>query len=375
MLPSPAMVASPLLGNTFIAPPPHELLLPEGFRFLHGQVIAPFTIAYETFGELNEEKSNAILVCHALSASSHVAGKYDPSEEKAGWWDGLVGFGKGIDLAKYFVICANIPGSCFGTTSPSSMDPRTNRQYGSRYPVVTIEDMVNAEKLVVDHLGIRSLRAVAGGSLGGMQVLMWAACFPEMMESLITMAAGAAVPVQGVAWHIIGRKIIEADARFQGGDYYDEARPLRGLEVARMVGHMTYLSARALQSKFGRRRRGTTRQFEIDSYFEHQGKKFAGIYDANSYIRVQAAMDEMDLTEQYGTLEAAFARLRAPALLVSFDTDWLFPVSEVEKVEEAMKANGIDVTHRRVSSPNGHDTFLIDYDLITPPVVDFLARS
>jgi homoserine O-acetyltransferase len=375
MLPSSAMLAPPLSGNTFIAPPPHKLLLSEGFRFLHGQVIAPFTIAYETFGELNGERSNAILVCHALSASSHVAGKYDPSDEKAGWWDGLVGFGKGIDLAKYFVICVNIPGSCFGTTSPSSMDPDTNRRYGSRYPVVTIEDMVNAEKLVVDHLGIRSLRAVAGGSLGGMQVLMWAACFPEMMESLITMAAGAAVPVQGIAWHIIGRKIIEADARFRGGDYYDEPQQLRGLEVARMVGHMTYLSARALQSKFGRRRRGTTRQFEIDSYFEHQGKKFAGIYDANSYIRVQAAMDEMDLSEQYGTLEAAFARLHAPALLVSFDTDWLFPVSDVEKVEEAMKANGIDVTHRRVSSPNGHDTFLIDYDLITPPVVDFLARS
>jgi homoserine O-acetyltransferase len=359
--------------DTFITPPPRQLLLTEGFRFLHGQLIAPFTLTYETFGELNEDRSNAILVCHALSSSSHVAGKYDPSDDKAGWWDGLVGFGKGIDLARYFVVCVNIPGSCFGTTSPSTVDPGTGRPYGSRYPVVTIEDMVHAEKRVVEHLGIEHLQAVAGGSLGGMQVLMWAACFPEMTGSLIAMAAGAAVPVQGIAWHIIGRKIIEADAAFKGGDYYDEPHSLRGLQVARMVGHMTYLSAQALQSKFGRRRRGTTRQFEIDSYFEYQGKKFAGIYDANSYIRVQAAMDEMDLGEQYGTLETAFARFKDRALLISFDTDWLFPVSEVEKVEDAMRSNGIDVIHQRLSSPNGHDTFLIDYDLITPPVVEFLA--
>jgi homoserine O-acetyltransferase/O-succinyltransferase len=368
------MVPPQLPGNTFITRPLQQLLPPDGFRFQHGQTIAPFTIAYETFGELNEERSNAILVCHALSASSHVAGKYDPSDEKAGWWDGLVGYGKGIDLAKYFVICVNIPGSCFGTTSPSSIDPGTGRRYGSRYPVVTIEDMIHAEKRVVDHLGIERLLAVAGGSLGGMQVLMWAVCYPGMVGSLITMAAGAAVPVQGIAWHIIGRKIIEADAAFKGGDYYDGPHKLRGLEVARMVGHMTYLSARALQTKFGRRRRGTTRQFEIDSYFEYQGRKFAGTYDANSYVRVQAAMDEMDLAEQYGSLEAAFAEFRSPALLISFDTDWLFPVSDVEKVEDAMKTNGIDVTHRRLSSPNGHDTFLIDYELITPPVTEFLAR-
>jgi len=351
-----------------------QLLLPDGFRFQHGHTIAPVTIAYETFGVLNEERSNAILVCHALSASAHVAGKYDPGDEKAGWWDGLVGYGKGIDLAKYFVICVNIPGSCFGTTSPSSVDPGTGRRYGSQYPVVTIEDMIQAEKRIVDHLGIERLLAVAGGSLGGMQVLMWAVRYPGMVGSLITMAAGAAVPVQGIAWHIIGRKIIEADAAFKGGDYYDEPHKLRGLEVARMVGHMTYLSTRALQTKFGRRRRGTTRQFEIDSYFEYQGRKFAGTYDANSYVRVQAAMDEMDLAEQYGSLEAAFAEFRSPALLISFDTDWLFPVSDIEKVEDAMKTNGIDVTHRRLSSPNGHDTFLIDYELITPPVTEFLAR-
>jgi homoserine O-acetyltransferase len=360
--------------DSFIAAPPKELLLEEGFRFQHGEVIAPFRIVYETFGELNADKSNAILVCHALSASAHAAGRYtNAADEKPGWWDGLIGYGKGIDLEKYFVICANLPGSPFGTTAPQSIDPATGKPYGSRYPWPTIEDMVHSQKLLLDRLGIPRLRCVAGGSLGGMQVLMWAALYPELADSLIAMATGCAVPVQGIAWHIIGRKIIESDTHFLGGDYYDNPEPLRGLQVARMVGHMTYLSSEALQRKFGRRRRGTTRQFEIDSYFEYQGRKFAGQYDANSYIRVQAAMDEMDLAEQFGTLEAAFAKWRGRSLLVSFDTDWLFPVAEAERVDAAMRANGVDVRHEPIVSTNGHDTFLIDYDLITPPVREFLA--
>jgi homoserine O-acetyltransferase/O-succinyltransferase len=362
-----------LLQNTFLAAPPQELVLRDGFRFIHGQTIAPFTIVYETFGELNAAKSNAILVCHALSASAHAAGKYhDAEDEKPGWWDGLIGYGKGIDLEKHFVICANLPGSPYGTTAPASVDPSTGKPYGSRYPWPTIEDMVHSQKQLLDHLGITHLQSVAGGSLGGMQVLMWCALYPDFMDSIIAMATGAAVPVHGIAWHIIGRKIIEADARFNGGDYYDHPEPLRGLQVARMVGHMTYLSAQALQTKFGRRRRGNTRQFEIDSYFEYQGKKFAAQYDANSYIRVQAAMDEMDLAEQYGSLAGALEKWRGRSLLVSFDTDWLFPVAEVDRVEAAMQANGVDVRHERIASPNGHDTFLIDYDLITPPVREFL---
>ncbi len=363
-----------ILNNTFVAAPPRQLVLAEGFRFTHGQTIAPFTIQYETFGELNAEKSNAILVCHALSASAHAAGKYtDAEDERPGWWDGLVGYGKGIDLDKYFVICANIPGSCYGTTAPSWIEPGTGKPYGSKYPWPTIEDMVHSQKILLDRLGITHLLAIAGGSLGGMQVLMWTACYPDFMDSIITMAAGAAVPVQGIAWHVIGRKMIESDARFNGGDYYDNPEPLRGLQIARMVGHMTYLSAHALQSKFGRRRRGSTRQFEIDSYFEYQGRKFASQYDANSYIRVQAAMDEMDLEEQHGSLQAAFGKWRGRTLLISFDTDWLFPVSDVDRVENAMVGNGTPAHHERLSSPNGHDTFLIDYELITPPVKTFLA--
>ena len=362
-----------LLENTFITAPPRELVLQDGFKFTHGETIAPFTIVYETFGELNADKSNAILVCHALSASAHCAGKYAEDEERAGWWDGLVGYGKGIDLEKHFVVCVNFPGSPFGTTAPFSIDPATRKPYGSRYPWPTIEDMVVSQKRVLDHLGIKHLRSIAGGSLGGMQVLMWCAMHPGFMDSIITMASGPAVPVTGIAWHLIGRKIIEADARFHGGDYYDETEPLRGLEVARMVGHMTYLSQQSLQRKFGRRRRGNTRQFEIDSYFEYQGKKFATAYDANSYIRVQAAMDEMDLEEQYGSLESAFANWRGKSLLISFDTDWLFPIAAIEGVESAMRSLGIPVQHERMSSPNGHDTFLIDYDLITEPVRRFLG--
>jgi homoserine O-acetyltransferase len=362
-----------LIGNTFLSDPPKQLVLEKGFRFRHGQTIAPFTIVYETFGDLNADKSNVILVCHALSPSAHVAGKYTSAdEEKPGWWDGLVGYGKGIDLNKYFVVCVNIPGSPFGTTSPASVDPRSGGPYGSHYPWPAIEDMVESQKLILEHLGITHLRAIAGGSLGGMQVLMWCALYPKMAEAVIGMATGAAVPVEGVAWHIVGRKIIEADLRFRGGDYYDDPVPLRGLEVARMVGHMTYLSTHALQTKFGRRRRANTRQFEIESYFEHQGKKFATFYDANSYLRVQAAMDEMDLEEQYGTLQSAFRNWRGRTLMISFDTDWLFPPEESEAVVGSMRSLGTDARHLRLLSNNGHDSFLIDYDLITSPVREFL---
>jgi homoserine O-acetyltransferase len=363
-------------GDSFVADAPRALVLEEGFRFAHGQTIAPFTIVYETFGELNADRSNAILVCHALSASAHAAGRYGATDdEKPGWWDGLVGYGKAIDLEQFFVVCVNLPGSPFGTTAPASIDPATGTPYGSRYPWPTIQDMVESQRLVLEHLGITHLRAIAGGSLGGMQVLMWAAMYPDFADAIVAMASGPAVPVTGIAWHILGRKIIETDQRFRGGDYYDQPESLRGLQVARMLGHMTYLSQEALQRKFGRRRRGATRQFEIDSYFEYQGKKFAALYDANSYIRVQAAMDEMDLVEQYGDLKTAFARWRGRALLVSFDTDWLFPPDESERVAAAMRDSGTSATHLEITSTNGHDTFLIDFALIEGLVRGFLSEE
>jgi homoserine O-acetyltransferase len=365
-------VSVTLTGDTFLSDPPRTLEL-AGFRFHHGDEIGPFTIVYETFGELNADRSNAILVCHALSPGAHAAGKYTLEDARPGWWDGMIGYGKGIDLERYFVVCVNFPGSPWGTTGPATIDPRTGKPFGSRYPWVTVEDMVASQRLVADHLGIARFHAVAGSSLGGMQVLSWAACHPERVGAVICMAAAASVPVASVAWHLIGRKLIQSDPAFRGGDYYESTDPLRGLQVARMVGHMTYLSDDALESKFGRKRRGGTRQFEIDSYLEYQGQKFATSYDANSYIRVQAAMDEMDLDEQFGSLELAFKDLRAKTLLVSFDTDWLFPTREVEKVHDAMRSIGIHAEHVRVETPNGHDAFLLDYHLITPVVRDLLA--
>ncbi len=361
-----------LTGDTFLSDPPNSLVIDAGFRFTHGGVIAPFTIVYETFGELDATRSNAILVCHALSPGAHVAGKYASDDVKAGWWDGLVGYGKGIDLAKHFVVCVNFPGSPWGTTAPSSIDPATGEAYGSRYPWVTVQDMVESQRLVVDHLGIEKLQAIAGSSLGGMEVLMWAALYPERIGAVICLAAAASVPVASVAWHLIGRKLVQSDPAFQGGDYYGTADSLRGLQLARMVGHMTYLSNEALEAKFGRKRRGGTRQFEVDSYLEHQAQKFASSYDANSYIRVQAAMDEMDLDEQFGSIDVAFAKLRAKVLLISFDTDWLFPTTELVRIQHAMRRAGVDATHVEIGTPNGHDAFLIDYPLITPPIREFL---
>ena len=357
---------------SFIADPPKQLVLADGFRFLHGPVIAPFTIVYETFGTLNEARSNAILVCHALTPGAHAAGKYHHDDAKAGWWDGMIGYGKGIDLDRHFVVCVNFPGSPWGTTGPRSIDPTTGQPYGSRYPQVTVEDMVESQRLVADHLGIETWRSVVGSSLGGMQVLMWAALYPARVGSLVCMAAAAAVPVAAVAWHSIGRKLIQADPAFNNGDYYERADSLRGLQLARMVAHMTYLSDEAMEAKFGRRRRGGTRQFEVDSYLEYQGQRFAASYDANSYIRVQAAMDEMDLDEQFGSLATAFANYRGKALLVSFDTDWLFPVADCERVHVGMREAKVHVTHLVIGTPNGHDAFLVDYDLITPPVRAFL---
>src|ERR1041384_5516603 len=368
-----SIAPTPRSEATFICKPPTRLELEGGFAFHHGERITPFSIVYETYGELAADRDNALLVCHALSPGAHAAGKYAPTDPAAGWWDGLVGYGKGIDLADHFVVCVNFPGSPWGTTGPATPDPATGAPYGSRYPWVTVEDMVESQRQVADHRGIARWKAVAGGSLGGMQVLMWAALYPERVGAVICMAGAAAVPVASVAWHLIGRNVIQSDPAFRGGDYYGTGETQRGLQLARMVGHMTYLSEAALETKFGRRRRGGTRQFEVDSYLEYQASKFAASYDATSYLRVQAAMDEMDLEEKFGSLTAAFHAFRAPALLMSFDTDWLFPASEMRRIHAAMRAARIDAHHVEIATPNGHDAFLVDYPLITPPVRDFLA--
>jgi len=285
----------------------------------------------------------------------------------------MFGPGRALDPTRSFIVCVNVLGGCQGSTGPASLDPDTGKPYGSSFPVVTIRDMVRTQALLADHLGVRAWQAVVGGSMGGMQALEWAVMFPERVRSLVALATTAAASAQQIAWSMVGRRAILVDPNFAGGDYYDHEDPLRGLQVARMLGHMTYLSQEALQRKFGRRRRGATRQFEIDSYFEYQGKKFAALYDANSYIRVQAAMDEMDLEEQYGDLQSAFARWRGRTLIVSFDTDWLFPPTESERVATAMRQAGTPATHIEIASANGHDTFLIDFHLIDDLVRQFLG--
>lgn len=367
-------MVSRISENTFLCGPQKTLVLPDGFRFHDGGRVAPFTIVYETYGELSPERDNAVLVCHALSTGAHAAGKYAPEDIKAGWWDGMIGYGKGIDLNKYFVVCVNFPGSPWGTTGPPSVNPATGQPYGSTYPKIWVEDMIESQRIIGDYLGIPKWRCVVGSSLGGMETLMWAALHPDRVGSLICMAAAAAVPVASVAWHLIGRKMIMSDPAFANGDYYGDGRPLRGLQLARMVGHMTYRSGEGLEKKFGRKRRGGTRQFEVDSYLEYQAEKFAATYDANCYIRVQSAMDEMDLEEQFGSLDAAFRGFKGGrALLVSFDTDWLFPPSETQRIHQAMRGAGVNSQHLEITTPNGHDAFLVDYHLITPPIADFLA--
>ncbi len=281
----------------------------------------------------------------------------------------MIGFDKGIDLSRWFVVCVNFPRVRGEPPPRTPWIPRRGPRTARAIRGIIVEDMVESQRLVADHLGIDTFAAIAGSSLGGMEVLMWTALHPERARSIICMAAAAAVPVASVAWHLIGRKLIQADPAFNGGDYYDRKGNVRGLELARMVGHMTYLSNEAMEAKFGRRRRGGTRQFEVDSYLEHQAQRFAGAYDANSYIRVQAAMDAMDLEEQFGSLAKAFERFRGKALLISFDTDWLFPSKAVTRILEAMH----DARHLVISTPNGHDAFLVDYHLVNPPVREFLA--
>lgn len=359
--------------DSFPAAAPRKLVLDHGFQFKNGTIITPFAVAYETYGELNADKSNAILVCHPLSKGPHAAGyRVCNGKEVHGWWDGLIGYGKAIDLNKFFVICCNVPGSCFGTTSPASVDPRSGRPWGSRYPWPTISDMVEADRLVIRSMGIHRLHAVVGGSFGGMRTLAWAAYNPEQVVSIAAMACGSAVPIESLAWHFIARQVVEADAAFHNGDYYDTPHALRGLQIARMVGHMTYLSQQALVTRFGKPGGTAERQGELRSYLEYMGQRFASQYDANSYLRILSAMDEMDLARQHGSLECAFKNWQGRTLLLSFDTDRLFPIREAELVERAISKLNRSVIHSRISTRNAHDAFLIDYPLISQPVVAFL---
>jgi homoserine O-acetyltransferase len=333
-----------------------------------GAEIGPITVAYQTYGTLNAEKSNAVLVCHALTGDQYVAEPH-PVTGKPGWWSLMVGPGKPLDTDRYFIICANALGGCMGTTGPKEIDPRTGERYGLNFPVITVADMVRAQKLLIEHLGIEQLFCVVGGSMGGMEVLQWAVSYPEVVYSAVPIAAAARHSAQNIAFHEVGRQAIMADPEWRGGRYYSfGVRPTRGLSVARMAAHITYLSEAALHRKFGRSLQdrkelsfGFDADFQVESYLRHQGISFVDRFDANSYLYMTRAMDYFDLALEYGgSLPDAFRGTPTRYCVISFSSDWLFPTSESRAVVHALNAVAANVSFVEIESDKGHDAFLLE---------------
>jgi len=348
-----------------------------------GGALSPVEIAYETYGVLNPDRSNAILICHALTGDQHVASTH-PITGKPGWWTRMVGAGKPIDPGRHFIICANVLGSCLGSSGPATINPATGVPFAMRFPVITIRDMVRAQGMLLDHLGVPTLAAVVGGSMGGMQVLEWAATYPGRVRSALVIAATARHSAQNIAFHEVGRQAIMADPKWRGGDYYaDGDPPAAGLAVARMAAHITYLSEAGLTEKFGRRLQsrdaksfGFDADFQVESYLRHQGISFVDRFDANSYLYITRAMDYYDIAEEHGGLLAnAFKATRTRFCIVSFDTDWLYPTAESRAIVHALNAAGAPVSFVELSSPFGHDAFLLDMPELNRVVDGFLRAG
>ena len=333
-----------------------------------GASIADYTLVYETYGSLNPERSNAVLVCHALNASHHVAGTYAGEPKSAGWWDNMVGPGKPLDTDKFFVIGVNNLGSCFGSTGPMHTDPDTGKPYGANFPVVTVEDWVHAQARLADALGIDQWAAVMGGSLGGMQALAWSLLYPERLRHCVVIASTAKLSAQNIAFNDVARQAILSDPDFHGGDYYAHGVvPKSGLRVARMIGHITYLSNDDMAEKFGRDLRNGGYQFgfgvdfEIESYLRYQGDKFSEYFDANTYLLITKALDYFDPARDFdGDLTKALAATRADFLLVSFSTDWRFSPARSREMVQALVNNRRRVTYAEIDAPHGHDAFLLE---------------
>lgn len=352
-----------------------------------GRTLNHVTVAYETFGTLSEQGDNAVLICHALSGDAHVAaGVDDHGSPRPGWWDVLIGPGKAIDTDRYFVICTNVLGGCSGTTGPGSLDPETGRQFGLRFPLVTIEDMVDVQASLIDGLGIDRLCAVVGGSMGGMQALAWALRYPDRVAGVVPIATTWRLGAQAIAFNEVGRTAILGDPAFNNGDYYEGGQPHHGLGIARMVGHITYLSDESMRAKFGRRLHTRddhafefVTEFEVESYLAYQGQKFVERFDANTYLYMTKAMDYFDLCASSADLEQAFQGSPVRYLLMSFSSDWLFPSYQVREIVDALQCVGADVTFAEVESPYGHDAFLLEPeaqgDLIAPFLGSLLERS
>ena len=366
---------------------PHSLLVRFGpdrpLKLDAGVDLSPFQIAYQTYGQLNAARSNAVLICHALTGDQHVANVH-PVTDKPGWWETMVGPGKPIDTGRYFVICVNVVGACMGTTGPASANPRTGKPWGLDFPVITIRDMVRAQAMLLDHLGIDSLFAVTGGSMGGMQVLQWAASYPERVFAALPIATGARHSAQNIAFHEVGRQAVMADPDWRGGRYLIEGtNPRRGLAVARMGAHITYLSDIALHRKFGRKLQDRSNptfsfdaDFEVESYLRHQGITFVERFDANSYLYLTRAMDYFDLAADYGgVLANAFKGAETWFCLISFTSDWLFPTPESRAVMHALNAAGARVSFAEIETDKGHDAFLLEEAELFATVRGFLEGA
>jgi homoserine O-acetyltransferase len=348
-----------------------------------GVDLTPFQIAYQTYGTLNAARSNAVLICHALTGDQHVANVH-PLTGKAGWWETMVGPGRPIDTDRYFVICPNVLGACMGTTGPSSTNPATGKPWGLDFPVTTVRDMVRAQAMLLDHLGIDSLFAVAGGSLGGMQVLQWTASYPDRVFAALPVATATRHSAQNIAFHEVGRQAVMADPEWRGGRYLLEGtNPRRGLAVARMGAHITYLSDAALHRKFGRRLQERSNptfsfdaDFEVESYLRHQGISFVERFDANCYLYLTRAMDYFDLAADYdGVLARAFKGTRTRFCVISFTSDWLFPTSDSRAIVHALNAASARVSFAEIVTDKGHDAFLLDEPELFAIVRGFLDAA
>lgn len=378
--------------------------LPHPVQLDCGRELAPVRVAYETYGELSPERDNVILVCHALSGDAHAAGVSPAPQEASardgfaaedrdgsaskglGWWDGMIGPGKAFDTDRYFVVSTNLLGGCRGTTGPSSTDPSTGAAYGSDFPVVTVADMVRTERAFLHELGIDRLAAVAGGSLGGMQALEWAVLFPDQVDNIVVIASTHALQPQGVAWNAIAREAIRADPDWQGGHYEGTGRkPDAGMGVARMIGHITYLSGQALEGKFHRRLQDADDvrytidqpEFEVESYLRHQADSFVKRFDANTYLYTSRALTYFDLAREHGggSLEAALEGVSARTLLIAFSSDWLYPPEASQELATALSSLGKPVELHVIDAPYGHDCFLLEEARQTPLIRDFLAST
>ncbi len=337
------------------------------------------TLAYETYGTLNEQKSNAVLVLHAFSGDAHAAG-WHKGDKEPGWWDDLIGPGKGIDTDKYFVICSNVLGGCKGSTGPSSTNPKTGKPYGTDFPLITIGDMVNAQRHLIDHLGIEKLLAVVGGSMGGMQALQWMIAYPQKIRAAIPIATTLKHTPQQIAFNEVGRQAVMADPNWKKGQYYGGAAPSKGLAVARMIGHITYMSDASMAEKFGRRIRSDKEpfkfspNFEVEGYLHNRGDSFVKRFDANSYLYITKAIDYFNILNGY-SLSDVFKNLKAKVLVLAFKSDWLYPAYQSQEIVKACKLAGVDASYCEITSTYGHDAFLLEIEQETQLIRNFLKTA